>query len=147
MIFFSSLCEFCQISRQHQNAANLQKTHARTKISCLIHDLKLNWLMINFCVMMCCTVDSMAFVPKIIHGTNVGLLLEFLRFLRTIIDVSVNKMTNAVENLHRSSNPLIFHLWFSFYSKIFPKWSEKIYFDFENQTVKRQTHIKVRWCS
>lgn len=43
------------------------------------------------------------FVPKLIHNRNLGLLQECTRLPHPIIDVSVNQMTNAVENLHYTS--------------------------------------------
>lgn len=56
-----------------------------SQMACLIHGLKFN----------CRTVDGMIFGPELIHQMNLGLLLEFMRFLRTTIDVTVNQMANS----------------------------------------------------
>lgn len=88
-----------------------ENAQTRMQISCLIHDLKLNWLMMIVCGMMYCIVDSKTFVPKLIHEINLGLLLEFIRFLRTTIDVSVKWMADKIYTTHQSRQ---FSLWCDF---------------------------------
>lgn len=60
-------------------------------------------VMMIVCRMMLLIVVSKINVPKRIHELDLGLLLECIRFLRTIIDVSVHQMT---WDLYEISTPL-----------------------------------------